>query len=182
MKNRNVMAVVVISVAALMLGASSAVATGGHHDKVLVCKYVGTPGVDERLKEGKNPIEVAHVSTQSGWFNDKHGRSYVLTNGETCPVVTTPTPDPEPEMEFGQQEYAVAGCEGDQFVTTTTVEYWEREVGGEKFVTDTETTVTSEYDPSCGEVPTYATPTPEPVVPEVAKAATPVVAEAKFTG
>jgi hypothetical protein len=27
--------------------------------KVWVCKYVGKPGVDEVLKEGKNPIEVS---------------------------------------------------------------------------------------------------------------------------
>lgn len=26
--------------------------------KVSVCKYVGTPGVDERLQTGQNPIEV----------------------------------------------------------------------------------------------------------------------------
>ncbi len=54
--------------------------------KVLVCKYVGTPGVDERLKDGKNPISVSISSiehnqwdgTIPGWFSDAQDRSYVL--------------------------------------------------------------------------------------------------------
>ena len=52
--------------------------------KVFVCKYVGTPGVDERLQTGDNPISVS-VNAIPGWngtipsfFADQHGRSYVL--------------------------------------------------------------------------------------------------------
>ena len=30
----------------------------GEYKKVYVCKYVGTPGVDERLQTGNNPISV----------------------------------------------------------------------------------------------------------------------------
>lgn len=52
-------------------------------EKVYVCKYVGTPGTNERLQTGQNPIEVSTSSIQSPWsvgsyFNDQHGRSYVL--------------------------------------------------------------------------------------------------------
>ncbi len=55
--------------------------------KVFVCKYVGTPGVSERLQTGNNPISVStHAIEQNGWdgtvpgwFSDKHGRSYVLS-------------------------------------------------------------------------------------------------------
>ena len=45
--------------------AASAGANGpgpnGEH-KVVVCKYVGTPGVDERLQTGNNPIVVDYHS------------------------------------------------------------------------------------------------------------------------
>jgi hypothetical protein len=55
--------------------------------KVWVCKYVGTPGVDERLKEGKNPIEVSANSADKpkdgdvfvgDEFADAQGRSVVV--------------------------------------------------------------------------------------------------------
>jgi hypothetical protein len=54
--------------------------------KVFVCKYVGTPGVDEVLQEANNPISVSVSSIQQnqwdgtvpGWFSDAHDRSYVL--------------------------------------------------------------------------------------------------------
>ena len=51
--------------------------------KVYVCKYVGTPGIDERLQTGQNPIQVS-VNTIpepvviGSYFPDKQGRSYVL--------------------------------------------------------------------------------------------------------
>lgn len=55
--------------------------------KVWVCKYVGTPGVDERLKEGKQPISVSvnaipnppGPNVQIGdEFADAQGRSIVV--------------------------------------------------------------------------------------------------------
>jgi len=51
--------------------------------KVFVCKYVGTPGVDERLQTGQNPISVSVNSIKDfhgigSFFNDAQGRSYVL--------------------------------------------------------------------------------------------------------
>ena len=79
--------------------------------KVWVCKYVGTPGEDERLKEGKNPILVDWHSTDGpmpevgAWFNDAQGRSYVVAledadpepTREDCPSVTpSPSPSPSP--------------------------------------------------------------------------------------
>ncbi|HWT39709.1 MAG TPA: hypothetical protein VN081_00290 [Dongiaceae bacterium] len=52
---------------------------GGNTDTwVFVCKYVGKPGVDERLKDGKQPIRVKSSATVGTWFNDAQGRSYVL--------------------------------------------------------------------------------------------------------
>ena len=66
--------------------------------KSYVCKYVGTPGVDERLQTGQNPIWVdnnALVGPKGGEtyvgqeFSDKHGRSVVI-------VANTKKLDPEP--------------------------------------------------------------------------------------
>jgi hypothetical protein len=71
--------------------------------KVFVCKYVGTPGVNERLKLGKNPISVSVKSTGGtavgSSFNDKQGRSFVLgvddgifnPTREDCPAPQGPT-------------------------------------------------------------------------------------------
>lgn len=73
---------------------------GGEHEakKVYVCKYVGTPGVDERLKDGRNPISVSVRAIQNnqwdgtvpGWFSDAHDRSYVLAydTGQPKPNVS----------------------------------------------------------------------------------------------
>lgn len=73
---------------------------------VFVCKYVGTPNINERLKEGKQPIRVKSSATVGTWFNDAQGRSYVLdisteantdkqgneyTGDKTCPNTTSPT-------------------------------------------------------------------------------------------
>lgn len=60
--------------------------TKSKEKKVWVCKYVGTPGVNERLKSGKNPISTSVNSIEHnqwdgsipGWFSDKHDRSFVL--------------------------------------------------------------------------------------------------------
>lgn len=52
--------------------------------KVYVCKYVGTPGVDERLQTGDNPIDVdTHALGSSftglgSFFNDAQGRSVAI--------------------------------------------------------------------------------------------------------
>lgn len=78
---------VVLAAASLSTGVSVMTSpASAATDKVYVCKYVGQPGVDERLKAGKNPIEVATSSidqnqwdgTVPGYFNDAHDRSYVL--------------------------------------------------------------------------------------------------------
>lgn len=65
--------------------------------KVWVCKYVGTPGDDEHLKAGKNPIEVNASAVPPNpvvgtFFNDSQGRSYVLQIGGTDPGVANCPP------------------------------------------------------------------------------------------
>ena len=72
--------------------------------KVFVCKYVGTPGVDERLQTGDNPISVSVNAIEHnqwdgivpGWFSDAQDRSYVLSYdiGQVEPDVSAcPTPE-----------------------------------------------------------------------------------------
>ncbi len=72
--------------------------------KYFVCKYVGTPGTNETLQTGQNPISVSGNALTppiviGGSFNDKQGRSYVIAEDTgqpepTCPVPTNPTPPP----------------------------------------------------------------------------------------
>jgi LPXTG-motif cell wall-anchored protein len=104
-----------IAAVVLALGVIAAPATAtpsGSDDthQVWVCKYVGTPGVDERLEKGKNPIIVDEASTVGTWFKDGQNQSFVLAvatdentdQGErysgdlVCPAPTTPTPTPTP--------------------------------------------------------------------------------------
>lgn len=70
------------------------------YKKVYVCKYVGTPGVDERLQTGDNPISVSvnslkNFSGLGTYFNDKHEKSVAIAwdNGDKiepsidmCPI------------------------------------------------------------------------------------------------
>ena len=100
----------------VLLGAGITTATdtasavqGTGPDKVFVCKYVGQPGVDERLQTGQNPIDVS-VNAIKDWpvaigsyFADAQERSYVLAfdTGQAdpdvnqCPAGDVPTqPNP----------------------------------------------------------------------------------------
>ncbi|MFZ2126372.1 MAG: LPXTG cell wall anchor domain-containing protein [Candidatus Microsaccharimonas sp.] len=84
--------------------------------KVFVCKYVGTPGVDEALQTGQNPISVSVNSIQNwdgiipGYFSDAHDRSYVLEydEGQEEPDVSE-CPDPDDPFNW-DWEYAAPTC------------------------------------------------------------------------
>jgi hypothetical protein len=106
MKLRNKVGAVLIA-AGLIVAAGSATAFAKApktSHKVFVCKYVGKPGVNERLKAGKNPISVDSDATVGTYFNDAQGRSFVLAKDEgqpapdvsACPAPDVPTPDPTP--------------------------------------------------------------------------------------
>lgn len=95
-------------------GVAAAAQAGGTvpENKVDVCKYVGSPGVDESLQTGQNPIEVSvnsikdapHDPPQVGdYFADAQGRSLVVAvAGEPqatildCPGYVVPTPSDTP--------------------------------------------------------------------------------------
>ena len=92
---------------------SSSVISGGpvfanqqnqDNKKVFVCKYVGQPGIDERLQTGQNPIDVSINAIKDyqgpgSYFNDQQGRSFVLAvdagqatpNVSACPAAQGPT-------------------------------------------------------------------------------------------
>lgn len=102
---RKLFAAIALVGVALLTFQPAAQATGdnNHHPKVWVCKYVGKPGVDERLKDGKQPIQVDSDAVVGTWFKDGQDESFVLdivtpdntdrhndyTGGKTCP-------EPEP--------------------------------------------------------------------------------------
>lgn len=96
-----------------LAGQAAATHTAPH--QVLVCKYVGQPGTDERLQTGQNPIVVDEAALVGKgflgifpWeFQDKQGQSIAvryLASGEKagdkfsldeCPVIeSSPTPTP----------------------------------------------------------------------------------------
>ena len=59
MKNRIAAIIAVLAlVGAVVLFAAAIAQAGGKVHQVVVCKYVGTPGVDEVLQTGQNPIVV----------------------------------------------------------------------------------------------------------------------------
>ena len=73
------------------LSAMAAQAAGGEGgSKVFVCKYVGKPGIDERLQTGDNPISVSVNSILDfpgvgKYFKDGQDRSFVLMEDNTPP-------------------------------------------------------------------------------------------------
>lgn len=92
----------------IVIGAAlaSGVALATPAPKVFVCKYVGTPGVNETLQIGQNPISVSSNAIQNyqgvgSWFNDAQGRSFVIAEdtGQDEPSCTAePTPSPSPSV------------------------------------------------------------------------------------
>lgn len=101
MNLRRALVAVVASATMLATGVGVANATPGTPHKSYVCKYVGTPGVDERLQTGQNPIYVDNASLKPNpdgivevgdAFADKHGKSVVI-------VANTVKLDPEPTID-----------------------------------------------------------------------------------
>jgi hypothetical protein len=99
------------TIAAVGLVALSAPAHAADaNSQVWVCKYVGTPGEDEVLKEGKNPIEVNGKSVDKDkdgqvfvgdQFADAQGRSVVVQIGGEDPGAGACSPTPPPTTPSG---------------------------------------------------------------------------------
>lgn len=75
---------VVVLLLAVTAATTALAAQDGPPKKVVVCKYVGTPNVDERLQTGQNPIVVS-VNALKGFtgtfpfeFADAQGRSIAI--------------------------------------------------------------------------------------------------------
>lgn len=99
--------------------AASADPPDGTAKKVFVCKYVGTPGVNERLQTGGNPINasVNAINDYQGvgsYFGDAHERSYVLVEdtGQPEPAVSQcPTPDAPTPVTAPVPSVTPASCD-----------------------------------------------------------------------
>jgi hypothetical protein len=92
--------------------------------KWFVCKYVGTPGVDERLQTGDNPISVDGHSIVTypnivigAFFNDAQGRSVVIAEDTGQPE---PSPDECPTPAGGTTTTVKATTTTAAGTTTTT--------------------------------------------------------------
>ena len=92
--------------------------------QVWVCKYVGTPNVDETLKSGKNPILVSGNSVDKpkdgqvfvgDQFADAHERSVVvqIDGEEPSADICSPTPPPDGGTAPGDGAPGTGGEEGD---------------------------------------------------------------------
>ena len=115
-------------------------------DKVFVCKYVGTPGDDERLQTGQNPISVsinavAQPIVIGAFFNDAQGRSVVIA----FDVGQDPEPGPD-------------ACPAPPPPTTTTTKHGTTTTGGSTTTASSTTTTTKpptpglfaiEVEPTC---------------------------------
>lgn len=108
---------------ALMVAAGPANAAA---EKYFVCKYVGTPGEDEVLKEGKNPISVAAAAIQAdpivigSYFADAQGRSFVVAADEGQDLDRSACPggeEPEPEVIAVDVVFTAPTCENGQPTT-----------------------------------------------------------------
>lgn len=89
---------------AVLLSAGSAGADPNDNKKYFVCKYVGTPGQDEELQTGNNPISVSGNAIPAtpvvvgAFFSDQQGRSFVLAEDtgqpeppvSACPLADVP--------------------------------------------------------------------------------------------
>jgi hypothetical protein len=104
---RRLLSVSAAAIAAIGMVALSAPAHAAPSSTVWVCKYVGTPGVDETLKTGKNPIEVSSNSVEPGengqidvgdQFADAQGRSVVVQIGGASPGTDACSKTPPPTV------------------------------------------------------------------------------------
>jgi len=100
---KRALSILAAAIGLLLVGWTAPAAQADRPEKVhksYVCKYVGKPGVDERLQTGHNPIWVdnhallghdgeAFVGQE---FSDAQGRSIVI-------VANTPKLDPEPGVD-----------------------------------------------------------------------------------
>jgi len=114
-------------------GATPAMAAAPDDTKVWVCKYSGTPGVNEQYKDGKNPIEVSVSTiddtsdfdpvTGTGYFPDSQGRSYSLGYSTSFTVDPTIEDCPRPELPVPGYTVTDESCESGGSITLTTSEW-----------------------------------------------------------
>jgi hypothetical protein len=89
---------------AFVLANGTSATADEHNQWVYVCKYVGTPGEDERLQTGQNPILVSINAVEApivigAPFNDAQGRSVVIGYGQPGGGQDgEPAPDCPPEL------------------------------------------------------------------------------------
>lgn len=89
--------------------------------KYFVCKYVGTPNVNETLQTGQNPISVSGNAINQNpvvigsSFADAHGRSLVVAEdtGQDEPECPVPENDVCPNIDGNQETVPVGKVKND---------------------------------------------------------------------
>lgn len=111
LKNSGIVLAAMAAVPVILYGMvfTLSIANAAQSPKYFVCKYVGTPGTNERLQTGQNPISVSGNAINpfpgvGKYFADQHGRSFVLSEDTTAPgpagdpeVSECPAPTPDDE-------------------------------------------------------------------------------------
>ncbi len=124
---------VVLALGFSFAGSSAALAGQGENngaDKVFVCKYVGTPGTDEVLQTGQNPISVSvnaipNYQGVGSYFADAQGRSYVLAEdtrtggGQTGEPDVSECPPAQGPVASASITPAAADCDNDTQLIAT---------------------------------------------------------------
>lgn len=163
-----------VAVALVALGFSfgtSSTASATRDHKVWVCKYVGKPHVDERLKAGKNPIEVDWHAIPGATsyddvnvgdkFADAQDHSIVVQKGGENPGVgICPTPEGPPPTTTTTP----APTTTVPVVTTTTAPDTTTTVPEEESTTTTAPTTTTEAPEVTTTVPVTTTTAPPTTV------------------
>ena len=127
--------------------------------KVFVCKYVGTPGIDEEYQTGQNPISVDYKEGMviGTYFVDGQGRSYILEFDETTgggqegepSIEDCPPPDGGPEEVTPSASVDQLECVEDEIIGgVITVDL--TKMGVDYTIEDSEGDPVS-FDPSTGE-------------------------------
>jgi hypothetical protein len=170
------------------LAGDKIVGPNGEH-QVVVCKYVGTPGVDERLQTGQNPIVVDSNALEEGFtgtfpweFADAQGRSIAIrwaANAHDGSITECPGVPPEDiEVMPTAPSFQDPTCELGAGITIPTVTGVHYSYDASKVAPGKTVTVTAEpedghvfaegatptWQHTYGNVPDNCGPPPEPAI------------------
>jgi len=192
-------ALMVVATGLVGFAAIGTTASADSQGKVFVCKYVGTPFVDERLQTGDNPISVSVNSIPSydkdnpakdeaselvgDEFTDQQGQSIVLVEDtgqpepdpSSCPPPRGPCPNGTVTTTITETVTVTADAPTGEVSCTTTVTTTVTETTSPPTTTEPpcEENCTTTEPPTTTVPPTTTTPPPTTTTPTETTTATP---------